>query len=110
MEAFKAMYRILRFLEAAMRVEEFPKEQFAGEVFRVSDEYFNSILKMLVDDGYVRGVVFISVLGRPQYFVKLARPEITIKGLEFLQENSLMKKAANIARGVADVAIPERVY
>ena len=28
---------------------------------------------------------------------------ITMKGLEYLQENSLMKKAANLAKGIAEI-------
>ena len=34
--------------------------------------------------------------------VALTRPEITLKGLEYLEENSLMKKAANLAKGIKE--------
>jgi len=34
--------------------------------------------------------------------VALTRPEITLKGLEYLEENTLMKKAANLAKGIKD--------
>lgn len=33
----------------------------------------------------------------------LARPEITLKGMEYLEENSLMKKSADIAKGIKDI-------
>ena len=104
MEAFKTIYKILKFLEASMDISEFPEEQFNGETFKVSDEYFNSILKMLSDDGYIRGITFNKVLGQSAYVAKFTRPEITIKGLEHLQENSMMKKVADIAKGIIEMA------
>ena len=30
----------------------------------------------------------------------MVRPEITLKGLEYLEQNGLMKRAANIAKGI----------
>ena len=36
--------------------------------------------------------------------VALTRPELTLKDLEYLEENSLMKKAADIAKGIVDTA------
>ena len=35
--------------------------------------------------------------------ISSSTPRITLKGLEYLQENSLMKKAAELAKGVADI-------
>jgi hypothetical protein len=103
METFKVIYRILSFLEASMKLEEFPFEQFNGGTFKASDQYFTEILKMLSDDGYVRGISFISILGQTNSALKFIHPEITIKGLEYLEDNSMMKKAANIAKGIIDI-------
>ena len=35
--------------------------------------------------------------------VELIRPEITLQGLEYLENNSLMKKISNTAKGIVDV-------
>ena len=35
--------------------------------------------------------------------IVLTRPGITLKGLEYLAENSFMKKAANLAKGIKDI-------
>lgn len=32
--------------------------------------------------------------------VELTRPEITLKGLEYLEENSMMKKVSKVAKGL----------
>ena len=103
MDAFKIIYKILKFLEATMNVNEFPIEQFNSETFKVSDQYFSTVLSMLSKDGYIEGVTFVPILGQTCYGLKFLKPTITIKGLEYLQENSMMKKAANIAKGIIDV-------
>ena len=41
--------------------------------------------------------------------VSLARPEITLKGLEYLAENSLMKKAAQTAAGIVTDVITKKL-
>lgn len=41
--------------------------------------------------------------------VYLARPEITLKGLEYLAENSLMKKAAQTAAGIVTDVITKKL-
>jgi len=103
MDAFRLIYKILKFLEASLHVEEFPLEQFKCENFKVSEQYFKEILKMLCDDGYVKGITFVQVLGQTTPGLKYIKPEITIKGLEYLEENSMMKKAADIAKGIIEI-------
>ena len=100
---FVVAYKMLRFLEAAMKVDEIPIEQFVGESFGISEPYFREILKLLSDDEYIKGISFVPIIGQSGYGLRFTRPEITIKGLEYLQENSMMKKAANIAKGIIDV-------
>lgn len=78
MDNFKTIYKILKILEKSMNVEEFDNEQLSAEALNID---MNSTY--------------------PQ--VKLIRPEITIKDLEYLNENSLMKKAADAAKGIIDI-------
>lgn len=74
MEEFTQIYRILQILKKAMDVEEFEKELISSEAIKVN---------------------------HPK--VELTRPEITLKGLEYLEENSMMKKVSKVAKGVIDV-------
>lgn len=74
MEEFTQIYRILQILKKAMDVEEFEKELISSEAIKVN---------------YPK--------------VELTRPEITLKGLEYLEENSMMKKVSKVAKGVIDV-------
>ena len=71
MEEFTPIYRILQILKKAMDVEEFEKELISSEAIKVN---------------YPK--------------VELTRPEITLKGLEYLEENSMMKKVSKVAKGL----------
>ena len=57
---------------------------------------------MLVANGYVTGIDTWNSMDCGYPRVAITRPEITIKGLEYLEENTFMKKAANVAKGIKD--------
>ena len=100
-EQFKIIYKILKLLRDSMNVEEFDADTISPKVLRITDSMWNKIITMLVDNEYVTGIQVIKRLSGENiiYFLK---PEITLKGLEYLEENSLMKKASNIAKGFID--------
>ena len=58
---------------------------------------------MLKENGYIKGVVVTETLDSQLPDVELGNVEITLKGLEYLEENSLMQKAKNLAKGVVDI-------
>lgn len=102
MDNFRILYKILHILEKAMDVEEFDSSSISAESLKISEARWSSLLEMLSDEGYVKGLhVSRSLDG--QTLVSVFNPRITLKGLEYLQENSLMKKAANLAKGVAEI-------
>jgi hypothetical protein len=68
----------------------------------LTDVYWERTLEVLAENGFVNGVsVNYAIDGRVS--ILLAGPRITLKGLEYLQENSLMKKAARTAQGIANM-------
>ena len=102
MDKFTLIYRILKFYEKCLECEDFPKEQFKAEYFKVSDVLFVNIIEMLLKDGYIDGIVTApGTIG-----FKLINPRITIKGLEYLHENSMMKKISNAAKNFIDIVKP----
>ena len=69
----------------------------------ISDRQFYQTMKMLSDDGYVRGVEFMDVT-QPENSV-LNHPRnwhITSQGIQYLEENSLMQKAYKVAKEARD--------
>lgn len=103
MDNFKIIYKILKALEQHMDCEKFPNELIEPETLGLSKERWARLMKILSDEGYVTGIMNIRYDNQTVPLVKLVNPEITLKGLEYLEENSLMKKAANIAKGIADI-------
>lgn len=103
MKQFKIIYRILRILQRAMDAEEFDVQCISAEALGISAAMWARIWKMLVAEGYVDGVQMIEYDASPLPMVRMTRPEITLKGLEYLEENALMAKAARMAKGIAEV-------
>ena len=103
MEEFTQIYRILLILKNAMDVEEFEKELISSEAIKVNYPKWCRLIAMLVNNGYISGVSVWNSLDCLYPKVELTRPEITLKGLEYLEENSMMKKVSKVAKGVIDV-------
>lgn len=102
MDNFKIIYKILKILENAMSLEEFDKSLISAEKLNLSIPLWSRIIKMLVDNGYVTGIEVWNSFDCDYPRVSAIRPEITLKGLEYLNENSVMKKIANAAKGIVE--------
>lgn len=103
MDNFKIIYKILKALEKAMDSEEFDVRTISHEALKISYPRWEKTLIMLVKAGYIEGVVYTQCCG--EYSPKIEQPitpVITIKGLEYLEENSLMKKAKELVMGVSN--------
>ncbi|MBQ9081965.1 MAG: YjcQ family protein [Clostridia bacterium] len=102
MDNFKAVYKILSALEKAMDLPEFDLTQIGPEKLGVSRERWARYLEMMADVGYIKGIsIQQDILG--ETVVRVSNIRITLKGLEYLQENTLMRKIYNAARGITEV-------
>lgn len=103
MDNFKAVYKILTALEKAMDLPEFDVGQIGYEALGVSKERWARYIEMMVDVGYIKGVcVKYNING--DTIVESHDMRITLKGLEYLQENSIMAKIQKAAQGITEVA------
>ena len=69
----------------------------------ISDRQFYQTMKILSDDGYVKGVEFMDVV--PPENSVLNHPRnwyITSQGIQYLEENLLMQKAYKVAKETRD--------
>ena len=99
MDNFKAIYRILSTLEKAMDLPEFDVEQISAAALGISEERWTRYLEMMLDVGLVKGVSMQrDITGH--YRVDAEDIRITLKGLEYLQENSFMKKRIKWRKGL----------
>lgn len=102
MDNFRVIYRILRYLEKALDYDEPNMDCISAKALKLSDQRWVALMEMLSKEGYIDGFsVQRTVDG--SILISNSTPRITLKGLEYLQENSLMKKAAELAKGVADI-------
>lgn len=104
MDDFRVIYRILRILQNSMDCEEFDIKHLSADQLGLSLPKWSRIMAMLLKEGYISGGETWNAMDCGYPRVALTRPELTLKGLEYLEENSMMKKAANLAKGVIDVA------
>ena len=103
MDNFKYIYRILKILEKSMDLEEFDMELIGYKELDISKLRWSRIVSMLKEQEYIQGIDVWYSLDQDYPRVKLARPEITLKGLEYLNENSMTKKVHNVAKGIKEL-------
>lgn len=104
MNDFTVIYRILKIFQAAMDYDEFDPDAISAERLKVSENKLDKLLIMLVKNGYIEGVTVKKSVLSPLPEVRIEpSAAITLKGLEYLEDNSMMKKAAKIVKGIADV-------
>ena len=101
MDNFKAVYKILAALEKAMDLPEFDVSQINAAALGITEERWARYIEMMADVGYVKRVSFKrNILGETS--VDCSEIRITLKGLEYLQENALMQKIYRAAKGVSE--------
>lgn len=94
-DMFVVMYKILAYLYACMKSGEAPRRSMLahdGDLLNIEYRYWAHVLKELSDHGYVDGVS-VRGTGGGEPLVRLYRPTVTMEGVEFLQENSAMRRA-----------------
>lgn len=93
---FVVVYKILKYLYECLKSGEKADIHniLTAETYGVNESYFDYIITELLEEGYIKGVSMINVMGRAALVAKIA-PDITIKpkGIEYLQENSAIAKA-----------------
>ncbi len=102
MDNFKAVYRILSKLEEDMDLPNTDIDQIGPDALCISRERWARYMEMMLDVGYIKGVEIRPQL-RGETLVNARNIRITLKGLEYLQENSIMQKIYRTAKGIAEL-------
>lgn len=105
MEQFNIIYKILKILANSMKVGEFDIKSISHEKLGISKEYWANIVKLLIDNNYIEGASYTTWIGQSEPYIEIENIKITLQGLEYLESNSMMKKAANIAKGIIETII-----
>ena len=102
MDNFKAVYKILSTLEKSMDYPEFDMDRISANTLGISQERWNRYIEMMVDVGYLKGVEITECIDGERR-VEDCGIRITLKGLEYLQENSIMQKMYKTAKGIKEI-------
>lgn len=99
---FKCIYEILKSLENAMDCTEFDISQIDYNKLGITKERWSRYIEMMVDCDYIKGVrIYRDCSGDIE--VEDNGIRITLKGLEYLTENSIMQQMYKLARGIVDL-------
>ena len=103
MANFKLIYQILRLLDKYLDHEKPDFSKLSAAHFKVSEKRFAHIMLMLYEASYIDGIEPIHI-GGSDYDFKMTSPSITLRGLEYLEENTMMKKAYRLLKGIKEIA------
>lgn len=81
----KLMYSILRELNNNSNID------YTGTTFEVNDQVFEQTIEILIDEQMVRGFKIMRFIDGGSD-IQIKDPRITLKGIEFLEENNEWKK------------------
>lgn len=99
---FIVIYKILSALEANMDTgQPIDTKLFNEDALGISKERFAAYLEMLNDSGYIKGVELGNYMRTP--IIRYTNAKITLKGLEYLAENTLMQRAYKAINKITDL-------
>lgn len=102
-EVNKLIYRILKILRDSMSAEEFSEKRLDPERLGTDKNTRDAILVQLLHAGYIEGPQEIqSISDTKSTLTDFQYTKITLAGLEYLEENSWMQKAARLAKGIVE--------
>lgn len=85
-----------------MDLTEFDASCISAEQLNVSEERWARYIEMMDDCGYIKGAKVEHMISGSTY-VDLSDVRITLAGLEYLQENTIMQKLYRTAKGIKDL-------
>ena len=99
MDNFNAIYKILKLLDKHKGDEEFDYELISAKAMKMKVSDWEQIMIELQMNGFIRGLVYTHDLTNMfPHIVEPIHPQITLKGMEYLANNSFMKKAAEAVK------------
>lgn len=100
----KTMYRILKTLLKYAGRQDFSNELISAKKLGVSYEEWSYLMILLQKSGYVDGVIYTQDLThRFPEIVDISHVGITLEGIEYVEENSTMKKVGEILKEVGEI-------
>ncbi len=99
---FKIIYKILSILKSSLDNLKCDIDRLSPQSLNISIEKRDNIIELLLDKNLIKGVIIKKYQDGDSVLV-LNDIKITLDGLQYLEENSIMKKMYKLAKGIKDV-------
>lgn len=100
---FVIVYRVLKYLYDCLKKGETPEVLYlVASTYNIPENYWKYILLSLINEEYIKGIQ-VNHTKSGAIFGDLQEAIITPKGIEYLFENSLIKKAKRTLKEVKDM-------
>jgi DNA-binding Lrp family transcriptional regulator len=93
---------ILEHLDKSMDDETVDVKPISPEALGISQARWSRIIEMMLESGLIDGFSPIHRLGSSYQALKAVNPRITLRGIQFLAENSNMAKFYRAAKEIKD--------
>lgn len=104
MDNFKAIYKILRSLDKHKGQEDFDYQSISASAMKLEYAEWEQLMIELQINGYIRGLVYTQTMSdKFPHIAEPIKPQITMKGMEYLETNSMMSKAKEALRMIGDI-------
>lgn len=96
------IYKILSSFERQLDNPKFDMDEISPEVLKITEQRRNRYLEMLVDGGFITGI-HVKELSDQTFHIIPKAPKITLKGIEYLAENSAIKKVFETIKTATEI-------
>lgn len=102
MDNFKGIYKILSILEESLDESEADQKLLTAKSLDITENRRQAYLEMLAEAGYIKGVEIKQYRGGVTR-ISTDGIRITLRGLEYLADNTIMQRMYKAAKGFADL-------
>ena len=107
MELLTLLYKILKIAAFCADKEEIPaaSELYTPDILKAKQEQIETLIYQAYKEGYIDGVSVLQIDGltKPKVLMSNSYIMLTIKGMEYIADNSVMKKIAKTIKGIKDI-------
>ena len=100
----KSIYRILATLLKYAGREDFDNQLISAEKLKMSYSEWEQLMILLQKKGYVDGVLYTqTLLERFPKIADISQVSITLDGIEYIEENNMMKKVGEALKMAGEI-------
>ncbi|GAB4073663.1 hypothetical protein GCM10028778_11660 [Barrientosiimonas marina] len=93
---------VLKFLDESMDDEKVDFSKVNEESLNVTHPRYCKVLSMMLEENLIAGLAPVNFADRQYTEYKAINPRITLKGIEYLDENTLTNKGYKILKEIKD--------